>query len=110
MTEKEAADLPTALRSGFPVEFSGVGGLHAAFLNESRARGHVPSSVAGNPGTPCRKTFPRKVRGTADPTASLGMTKERATFLWKVVSGPKAFFITLGGPQVHDSSVAQLAS
>jgi hypothetical protein len=26
-----------------------------------------------------RKTFPRKVRGTADPSASLGMTKERAT-------------------------------
>jgi hypothetical protein len=32
------------------------------------------------------------------------MTKERATFLWKVVSGPKAFFSTLGGPQAHDSS------
>jgi hypothetical protein len=27
-----------------------------------------------------RKTFPRDVRGTADPSASLGMTKERATF------------------------------
>src|SRR5580700_9703188 len=38
-----------------------------------------------------RKTFPGKVRGTADPSASLGMTKERATFLWKVVSEPKAF-------------------
>jgi hypothetical protein len=29
---------------------------------------------------------------------ALGMTKERATFLWKVVSEPKAFFIILGGP------------
>jgi hypothetical protein len=28
--------------------------------------------------TPCRKTFPRKVRGTADPSAALGMTKGRA--------------------------------
>jgi hypothetical protein len=26
---------------GFPVEFGGVGNLHAAFLNESRTRGHV---------------------------------------------------------------------
>jgi hypothetical protein len=35
---------------GFPVEFSGVGDLHAAFLNESRTRGHVQRYVAGNPG------------------------------------------------------------
>jgi hypothetical protein len=34
---------------------------------------------------------------------TLGMTKGRATFLWKVVSGPKAHFITLGGPQAQDS-------
>jgi hypothetical protein len=27
--------------------------------------------------------FPRKVRGTADPSASLGMTKERVTFYGK---------------------------
>jgi hypothetical protein len=33
------------------------------------------------------------------------MTKERATFQWKVVSEPKVFFITLGGPQAHDYSV-----
>jgi hypothetical protein len=26
---------------GFPVEFGGVADLHAAFLNESRTRGHV---------------------------------------------------------------------
>jgi hypothetical protein len=26
----------------------------------------------------CQKTFPRAVRGTADPSASLGMTKGRA--------------------------------
>jgi hypothetical protein len=26
----------------------------------------------------CRKTFPGKVRGTADPSAALGMTKGRA--------------------------------
>jgi hypothetical protein len=26
--------------SGFPVELSGVGALHAAFLNESRTRGY----------------------------------------------------------------------
>src|SRR5580692_6191473 len=29
-------------------------------------------------GSLCRKAFPVKVRGTADPSASLGMTKERA--------------------------------
>jgi hypothetical protein len=30
---------------GFPVEFGGVGELHAAFLTESRTRGHVRCSV-----------------------------------------------------------------
>ena len=35
---------------GFPVEFGGVGDLHAAFLNESRTRGHVQRRAAGNPG------------------------------------------------------------
>ena len=29
------------------------------------------------------KTFPGKVRRTADPSASLGMTKERAIVPWK---------------------------
>ena len=32
------------------------------------------------------------------------MTKERATVPQRVVAGPKRFFITLGGPQAHDSS------
>jgi hypothetical protein len=32
---------------GFPVEFGGVADLHAAFLNESRTRGHVQRCVAG---------------------------------------------------------------
>jgi hypothetical protein len=32
------------------VELGGVGGLHAAFLNESSTRGHVQRCVAGNPG------------------------------------------------------------
>jgi hypothetical protein len=36
--------------SGFPVELSGVGELHAAFLNESRTRVLV-APRAGNPGT-----------------------------------------------------------
>ena len=36
-----------------------------------------------------RKKFPRKVRGTADPSASLGMTKERANLLWRVVTERK---------------------
>ena len=35
--------------------------------------------------------FPRKVRRTAGPSASLGMTKERATTLSKVVAEPKRF-------------------
>ena len=37
--------------SGFPVELSGVGELHAAFLNESRTRGCWWRPVAGNPDT-----------------------------------------------------------
>jgi hypothetical protein len=43
------------------------------------------------------------VRGTADPSAALGMTKGRATLPWSAVVGQKVFFITLGGPQAHDS-------
>jgi hypothetical protein len=39
------------------------------------------------------------VRGTADPSAALGMTKERATRPWKAVAAQKAFFITLGWRQ-----------
>jgi hypothetical protein len=35
---------------GFPVEFGGVDDLNAAFLNESRTRGHVQRRAAGNPG------------------------------------------------------------
>jgi hypothetical protein len=47
----ETADLSTPLRSpGFPVELDGVGALHAAFLNESRTRGHIQRCVAGNLG------------------------------------------------------------
>jgi hypothetical protein len=52
----------------------------------------------------CRKTFPGKVRETADPSAALGMTKERAKAPWRAVAGQRAFFITLGGPQAHDHS------
>jgi hypothetical protein len=48
--------------------------------------------------------LPRDVRGTTDPSAALGMTKERATLPWKVVAGQKEFFITFGGPQAHDHS------
>jgi hypothetical protein len=39
-----------------------------------------------------KKTFPGKVRRTADPSAALGMTKGT------VVAGQRALFITLGGP------------
>ena len=46
-----------------------------------------------------RKTFPGKVRGPADPSAALGMTKRRASLPWRAVTGQKVFFISLGGPQ-----------
>jgi hypothetical protein len=39
------------------------------------------------------------VRGTADPSAALGMTKGRATLPSRAVAGRKAFFIIVGGPQ-----------
>jgi hypothetical protein len=84
---KSTADLSTTLRSpGFPVELGGVDALLAAFLNESSTRGFVQRRAAGNPGPVemtslfgyiGKKTFPRWVRGTADPSASLGMTKGR---------------------------------
>ena len=65
---------------GFPVEFGGVGNPHGPFSTERRIRGGRGFCVAGNPGTPCRKTFPRKVRGTADPfTAALLMTQGEGT-------------------------------
>ena len=37
------------------------------------------------------KTFPGMVRGTADPSAALGMTKGSATLPWRAVAGQKAF-------------------
>jgi hypothetical protein len=52
----------------------------------------------------CRKTFPGKVRGTADPSAALGMTKGRGALSLRAVAKQKPFFITLGGSQAHDSS------
>jgi hypothetical protein len=60
---KRTADLSTALRSGRDDKFV--------------AR---PDSA-----------FPGKVRGTADPSATLGMTKEGATSPWKVVAEPAEF-------------------
>ncbi len=38
-----------------------------------------------------RKTFPLRVRGTADPSAIDGMTKERATAPERVIAGPRRF-------------------
>jgi hypothetical protein len=35
------------------------------------------------------KTFPRKVRGTADPSASLGMTKEKVVVYGKWWLNPR---------------------
>jgi hypothetical protein len=52
----------------------------------------------------CRKAFPGMVRGTADPSAALGMTKGRAAFPWRAVAEQKAFFMTFGGPNAHDHS------
>jgi hypothetical protein len=54
-----------------------------------------------------RKTFPRKVRGTADPSAALGMTKEKAVGPGREVTEPK-YFHSLSGPQTQrqDKKVA----
>ena len=68
---------------------------------ESRTRGHSRCRVVENPGTLCRNTFPRKVRGTADPSAAVGMTKGMATLPWRAVAEQKPFSSPLGGPQAH---------
>jgi len=47
------------------------------------------------------------VRGTADPSAALGMTKGRGALPWRAFAGLKEFFITLGEPRAHESSVQQ---
>ncbi len=60
---RETADLSTTLRSGRDDKLVGW-----------------PDSA-----------FPGRVRGTADPSASLGMTKERAMAPYKVVAGPRRF-------------------
>jgi hypothetical protein len=104
--------------------------VHAACLNESRTRGPVQCSEAGNPGTllmnneECGTAPPALDRLAMDPALPgwadfwcrpsgpgwqtplshvhsslnllqasrfLGMTKKRLTFLWKMVSEPKAF-------------------
>ena len=43
--------IPPLRYPGFPVEVSGADEFHAAFLNESRTRGPVRRSEAGNPGS-----------------------------------------------------------
>jgi hypothetical protein len=61
--------------------------MSSAAWQEIRVRsGRDDKSVAGRD-----SAFPGKVRGTADPSASLGMTKERATLAWRVVTERKAF-------------------
>jgi hypothetical protein len=58
-------------------------GLRPTQGDEKRLLSRNRSAIraAGTPGTLCRKTFPRKVRGTADPSAALGMTKGRVVAL-----------------------------
>jgi hypothetical protein len=75
-TGAEPADLSTPLRSG----------------RDDKSVGHRDSAL------------PEKVRGTADPSAALGMTKGRATLLLKAVAGQKKFFIALGGMRAHEHS------
>src|ERR1700733_11848541 len=43
----------------------------------------------------CRKHIQEESAETADPSASLGMTKERAAFVWRVVTKPKTLLNTL---------------
>jgi hypothetical protein len=53
--------------SGFPVEFAGVGALHAAFLNESRTRGswwRPVQEIRRRAGTRLRNIPERQGRGT----------------------------------------------
>jgi hypothetical protein len=75
---KETADLSTSLRSGRDDKF-----------------------VARRD-----SVFPGEVRGTADPSAALGTTKETATLPWKAVAGRKAFFITVVGLRPTTTPVA----
>src|SRR5450631_2707412 len=72
-------------------------GAHAALSSaawqEIRVRsGRDDKSVAGRD-----STFPGKVRGTADPSAALGMTKGRANVPWKVAAGPMRYLSRLVG-------------
>ena len=78
---------------GFPVESDGFRKAHAAFLDESRKRGHLWFRVAGNPGT-------------------LGMTKGRATLRWRAVAEHKAFFIPWVGrrPMTTPVGMTRLAT
>src|ERR1700741_544790 len=68
---KRKPQIPPLRSPRFPVELGGVGKLHASFSTESRIRGRCESREVL--GTLVRQTFPRKVRGTADPSASLGV-------------------------------------
>ena len=63
-----------------------------------------PSLGTAGPLRSVEKTFPGVARGTADPSASLGMTKGRAGLPWSGVAGQKAFSSTFGGSQARDSS------
>jgi hypothetical protein len=65
----------------FPVEVDGVGKGHASFLEERRTQYLVQSYVAGNPGTLCQKTFPRKVAELRIPPRHAGTGRLRSEFV-----------------------------
>jgi hypothetical protein len=70
--------------------------LPEVFRFADQSPGHALPLRAGSAALR-RKTSPGKVRETANPSAALGTTKERATLPSGAVVTQKVFFITLSG-------------
>jgi hypothetical protein len=62
---------------GFPVEFGGVGELHAAFLTESRTRGHVRCSVKEVRVAPLFQPMYAKVREHGAPVQGARLVRKQ---------------------------------
>jgi hypothetical protein len=76
---------------GFPVEFGGVGELHAAFLTESRTHGHVRCSVQEIRVAHLVQPMYAKVREHGAPVQGARLVKKKiATSNWALE--PRAMY------------------
>ena len=103
--ESTAGPHSTSLRAGSPLRYAPVGMTIHIWVQDASAQEKLPSrkrsqALSEASASLGRKTFPGKIRGRTS-SASLGMTKGRATLPLREVAGQKGVFHLLrwaGGP------------